>query len=78
MDRVGKALCMLSITGSGAADKPIGYVYFGGTTQDSPTKVLLMSKYKEDGTGRRIVARVDGSCALEVPPVDLVLPPADP
>jgi hypothetical protein len=52
-------------------DKPVGYDYFGGTIGDPPQKVLLMSKYKEDGSGKRIVAHVDGSCALEDPPPDL-------
>jgi hypothetical protein len=55
-------------------DKPIGYDYYGGTINDPPQKVLLMSKYKEDGTGKRIVAHVDGSCALEDPPADLESP----
>ena len=52
---------------------PVGYDYYGGTSEDPPQKVLLMSKYK-DGTGKRIVAHVDGSCALEDPPADLVPP----
>jgi hypothetical protein len=57
----------------------VGYVYFGGTTNDPPDKVLLMSKFidqhfKVNNVGRRVIARVDGSCAFEFPPPGLPAP----
>jgi len=45
----------------------VGYDYFGGTVQDPPRKVLFMSKFK-DWRGKRVIAHVDGSCAMETPP----------
>ncbi len=57
----------------------VGYIYFGGTTDDPSNKVLLMSKYLDDhykvnDAGRRIVGHVDGSCQLEFEPKGLRAP----
>ena len=44
--------------------EPIGYDYFGGKDTDPPENVLLVSK-AADRRGRRVVAHVDGSAAME-------------
>jgi len=48
-------------------DLRVGYDYFGGTDTDAADKVILMSKYV-DPQGKRIIAHVDGSCAIQIPP----------
>lgn len=47
--------------------EPMAYEYFGGSTKDPATKVLLMSKFK-DRRGKRIMIFVDGSGRVGLPP----------
>jgi hypothetical protein len=51
----------------------VGYEYFGGTTEDSAEKILVMSKW-QDWTGKRIVVTVGGSAEIRRPPPKLALP----
>ncbi len=53
---------------------PIGYDYFGGKETDPGKNVLLVSK-GADRRGRRVVAHVDGSAAIEKYTPGLPSPP---
>jgi hypothetical protein len=51
----------------------LAYEYFGGTENDPPQKVLLMSTFK-DRHGKRIIIHVDGSGLIGIPPPNLPEP----